>query len=148
MYFCSLWSTLHGSLTRFLFVQAKISIQLIAPDKMTKQSRDLVFVYVFIHNTSKSRLNSISRLKEPQRVCTTQLIRIHSPPGFSLPVATLINQSAPNFLCLIFLPWKHAVTKHEVNYFSKRSRDHSCGKWLTHFSLYSYRNFSFYFLCL
>ena len=27
---------------------------------------------------------------------------IHSPPGFSLPVSTNINQAAPNFLCLIF----------------------------------------------
>ena len=27
---------------------------------------------------------------------------IHSPPGFSLPVATNINWSVPNFLCLIF----------------------------------------------
>ena len=125
-------------------MQAKISIQLIALDKTTKQSRD-VFVYVFIHNTSKSRLNKISRLKEPQHVCATQLIRIHSLPGFSLPVATNINQSAPNFLCLIFLPWKRALTKHEVNYFSKRSRDHSCGKRLTHLSLYLYRIFSFYF---
>ena len=35
-------------------MQAKISIQLIALDKATKQSRDLVCVYVFIHNTSKS----------------------------------------------------------------------------------------------
>ena len=42
-----------------------------------------------------------------------------------------------------FLLWKHALTKNVVNYFSKRLRDHSCGKRLTHFSLYLYRIFRF-----
>ena len=55
-------------LDRLPFLASKDSIQLIAPDKATKQSRDLKCVYVFIHNTSKSRLNKISRLKEPQHV--------------------------------------------------------------------------------
>ena len=36
----------------FFFIQAKISIQLIAPDKVIKQSRDLkcVFVYANLHD--------------------------------------------------------------------------------------------------
>ena len=70
---------------------------------------------------------------------------IHSSPGFSLPVATNINRSAPNFVSLIFFPWRHALTKNEVNNFSERSRDHSFRKHLTHLSLNLYRIFSFYF---
>ena len=58
---------------------------------------------------------------------------IHSP-GFSLPVSTNINRSAPNFL-FTFLLWKHALIKNEE----------ACGKLLTHFSLYLYRIFSSYF---
>ena len=46
-----------------------------------------------------------------------------------------------------FLLWKHVLTKNEVNYILKWSRDHSCGKPLTHFSLYLYRISSFYFSC-
>ena len=44
-------------------------------EEVTKQSRDLVCVHVFIYNSLKSKLNNISRLKEPQCVCTTQLVR-------------------------------------------------------------------------
>ena len=64
------------------FVEAKISIQLIALDKATKESGDLsvcVCVYVFIHNISKSRgLNKISRLRSHSTsvcMCTAQLTR-------------------------------------------------------------------------
>ena len=49
-------------------MQAKISIQLIALTKPLSSHMTCVRVYVFTYNTSKSRLNKISRLKEPQRV--------------------------------------------------------------------------------
>ena len=48
-------------LDRLTFHASKDFNSIIAPDKATKQSRELKCVYVFIHDTfiSKSRLNNI-----------------------------------------------------------------------------------------
>ena len=52
-------------------MQAKISIQLIAPDKATKQSRDLkcVFVFASLHSYHRSPDRRRSQGSKNQRAC-------------------------------------------------------------------------------
>ena len=70
---------------------------------------------------------------------------IHSPPGFPSLLPQISTNQLQIFCVFKLFTMETCSDQNEVNYFSEGSRDHSCGKRLTHFSLYSYRFFSFYF---
>ena len=102
-------------------MQAKISIQLIAPDKATKQSRDLKGVFVFVF--ANLHRNPVLDLKaQGTSVCTAWLMRFLTVSTTSTYIqASHYNiKKETHFTAIIWAGWRLGFLRRSVQSFLPR----------------------------